>query len=89
MTEEVLLEALCFDFVVDSPHYDLVGMFETHDIPPTVQEHALSIANDSCVLVSQFYYYDFANSLPATVLRSVYCTCRGSLQPPATYLPSV
>ncbi|KAI0031830.1 cyclin-like protein [Vararia minispora EC-137] len=55
MTEEVLLEALCFDFVVDSPHFDLVSLFETYEVPQAVQDHALSIANDSyrtplCVL---------------------------------------
>ncbi|KAI0318952.1 cyclin-like protein [Amylostereum chailletii] len=54
-TEEVLLDALCFDFVVDSPHGDLVTLFEACDTSPIVQDYAFSIAHDSyrtplCVL---------------------------------------
>jgi hypothetical protein len=48
--EEVLLEALCFDFVVDSPHADLVDLFETHDVSHRLQDYAWSIAHDSSVL---------------------------------------
>jgi|SRR6266850_2529722 len=47
--EEVLLEALCFDFVVDSPHADLVDLFETHDVSHRLQDFAWSIAHDSSV----------------------------------------
>jgi cyclin K len=46
-TEEVLLEALCFDFVVDSPHADLVDLFDSHSDDILVQEYAWSIAHDS------------------------------------------
>lgn len=54
-TEEVLLEALCFDFVVDSPHADLVDLFDAQEEEPVLQDYAWSIAHDSfrtplCVL---------------------------------------
>lgn len=53
--EEVLLEALCFDFVVDSPHADLIDLFDAHDVGDRFQDFAWSIAHDSyrtplCVL---------------------------------------
>ncbi|KAI0281367.1 hypothetical protein BGY98DRAFT_1094861 [Russula aff. rugulosa BPL654] len=53
--EEVLLEALCFDFVIDSPHADLVDLFDAHDVAYRLQDYAWSIAHDSyrtplCVL---------------------------------------
>jgi hypothetical protein len=47
--EEVLLEALCFDFVIDSPHADLVELFATHDATYRLQDYAWSIAHDSSV----------------------------------------
>lgn len=48
-TEEVLLEAICFDFVVDNPHQILVDLFETHGGDLVLQEIAWSIAYDSYV----------------------------------------
>ncbi|KAH8099487.1 cyclin-like protein, partial [Cristinia sonorae] len=55
LTEEVLLEALCFDFVVESPQKDLVELFEGQEDVFEIQECAWSLANDSyrtplCVL---------------------------------------
>ncbi|KAI0695895.1 cyclin-like protein [Cytidiella melzeri] len=55
LTEEVLLEALCFDFVVRSPHTDLIDLLEARPQTPEFEEYAFSIANDSyrtplCVL---------------------------------------
>ncbi|KAJ7097953.1 cyclin-like protein [Mycena belliarum] len=47
LTEEVLLEALCFDFVVESPHSKLVDLFDAHDDDLAVQECAWSFAHDS------------------------------------------
>lgn len=47
LTEEVLLEALCFDFVVDSPHAELLDLFETLDSSLEIQEYAWSLAHDS------------------------------------------
>jgi hypothetical protein len=47
--EEVLLEALCFDFVVESPHADLVDLFDAHDVGDHFQDYAWSIAHDSSV----------------------------------------
>ncbi|KAH6918608.1 cyclin-like protein [Coprinopsis sp. MPI-PUGE-AT-0042] len=46
-TEEVLLEALCFDFVVDSPHAELVDLFDSCECDLLVQEYAWSFAHDS------------------------------------------
>ncbi|KAI0374792.1 cyclin-like protein [Pilatotrama ljubarskyi] len=47
LTEEVLLEGLCFDFVVDSPQANLVDLFEACPNSPHIEECAWSIANDS------------------------------------------
>ncbi|SJL00366.1 uncharacterized protein ARMOST_03679 [Armillaria ostoyae] len=47
LTEEVLLEALCFDFVVESPHAELVDLFNSHDPDILAQEYAWTIAHDS------------------------------------------
>ncbi|THH18158.1 hypothetical protein EW146_g2780 [Bondarzewia mesenterica] len=54
-TEEALLEALCFDFVVDSPHAYLVDLFNAQESNYTLEDYAWSIAHDSfrtplCVL---------------------------------------
>ncbi|KAF9464672.1 cyclin-like protein [Collybia nuda] len=55
LTEEVLLEALCFDFIVESPHAELVDLFDAHEDNLLVQEYSWSLAHDSyrtplCVL---------------------------------------
>ncbi|KAF7294960.1 Cyclin pch1 [Mycena indigotica] len=47
LTEEALLEALCFDYVVESPHSKLVDLFDAHDQDILVQECAWSFAHDS------------------------------------------
>lgn len=47
LTEEALLEALCFDFVVRSPHADLVDLLEARQETIEFEEYAFSIANDS------------------------------------------
>ncbi|KAF5330678.1 hypothetical protein D9619_005559 [Psilocybe cf. subviscida] len=47
MTEEVLLEALCFDFVVESPHANLIDLFNSLDASKDLQEHSWSLAHDS------------------------------------------
>ncbi|KAJ7285862.1 cyclin-like protein [Mycena rebaudengoi] len=57
LTEEFLLEALCFDYVVESPHSRLVDLFDAHDDDVMVQECAWSFAHDSyrtplCLLYS-------------------------------------
>ncbi|KAL0946927.1 hypothetical protein HGRIS_013088 [Hohenbuehelia grisea] len=46
-TEEALLEALCFDFVVSSPHSELLDLFEAHGDDIELQEYAWSLAHDS------------------------------------------
>ncbi|KAH8117415.1 cyclin-like protein [Phellopilus nigrolimitatus] len=49
-TEEVLLEALCFDFVVDSPHETLVDFFDRHlrdESDKSLCDAAWCIAHDS------------------------------------------
>lgn len=55
LTEEALLEALCFDFVVDSPHAELVDLVAARQDTEQLTECAWSIANDTartplCVL---------------------------------------
>ncbi|KAF8228192.1 cyclin-like protein [Tricholoma matsutake] len=47
LNEEVLLEALCFDFVVESPHAELVELFDAHEESHLIQEYAWSLAHDS------------------------------------------
>ncbi|KAF9564661.1 cyclin-like protein [Agrocybe pediades] len=47
LTEEVLLESLCFDFVVESPHAELLELFEALGSDMEVQEYAWSLAHDS------------------------------------------
>ena len=48
LTEEVLLEGLCFDFVVESPHAELVDLYDARSSNnQQVEECAWSIANDS------------------------------------------
>ncbi|KAI5124546.1 hypothetical protein M0805_003068 [Coniferiporia weirii] len=49
-TEEILLEALCFDFVVDSPHEILVDLLERYvqdESEEPLRDAAWSIAHDS------------------------------------------
>ncbi|KAG1853696.1 cyclin-like protein [Suillus subalutaceus] len=55
LTEEVLLEALCFDFVAPSPHAELIDLFDAYQEDSRVYDYAWSIAHDSyrtplCVL---------------------------------------
>jgi hypothetical protein len=57
LTEEALLEALCFDFIVDSPHAELVDLFNTHEPEDLVQEYAWSLAHDSYVSFSSLFKY--------------------------------
>jgi cyclin K len=46
--EEALLEALCFDFVVESPHSHLLELFETTPArDDLIETYAWSIACDS------------------------------------------
>jgi len=45
LTEEVLLEAICFDFVIESPHAELIDLFDTYG--DTARDYAWSIAHDS------------------------------------------
>ncbi|KAH7930802.1 cyclin-like protein [Leucogyrophana mollusca] len=57
LTEEVLLEAICFDFGTSSPHAELVDLFDAEQIGTRVQDYAWSIAHDSyrtplCILFS-------------------------------------
>jgi hypothetical protein len=47
LTEEVLLEALCFDFVAPSPHAELIDLFDAYQEDTRVQDYAWSIAHDS------------------------------------------
>jgi hypothetical protein len=44
--EEALLEALCFDFVTQGPHSEIVAIAENHK-DPAVHENAWALAHDS------------------------------------------
>ncbi|KAG6866893.1 hypothetical protein C0991_003808 [Blastosporella zonata] len=50
-TEEYLLEAICFDLVVESPHAELVDLFDAYEKNVFVKEFAWSLAHDSFVAV--------------------------------------
>ena len=45
-----MLEALAFDFIVGSPHADLVDLFDSCETDTLLQDYAWSIAHDSFVL---------------------------------------
>lgn len=50
LTEEALLEALCFDFIVDPPHEILVDVLEKHmpdEVDKALCDVAWSLAHDS------------------------------------------
>ncbi|CAK5277706.1 unnamed protein product [Mycena citricolor] len=47
LTEEALLEAICFDYVIESPHSKLVDLFDARDEVTSVQNLAWSFAHDS------------------------------------------
>ena len=47
-TEEVLLDALCFDFVVDSPHETLADILEKYAREVTKQSPASSLDSTLC-----------------------------------------
>jgi len=47
-TEEALLETLCFEFWVESPHVQLIQLLQAYaSPPPALQDYAWSIAHDS------------------------------------------
>ncbi|KAJ3998184.1 cyclin-like protein [Lentinula boryana] len=47
VTEEYLLQAICFDFTVESPHAELVDLFVAIPDDRTVQDYAWTFAHDS------------------------------------------
>jgi cyclin K len=48
LVEEALLEAICFDFTVESPHAYLIDTFDNQGPSHRLhQEYAWSLANDS------------------------------------------
>lgn len=52
LTEEALLEALCFDFIVESPHEVMVDILEKHmpeETDKALCDVAWSLAHDSYV----------------------------------------
>ncbi|KAI0818595.1 hypothetical protein BC629DRAFT_1463074 [Irpex lacteus] len=75
-----LLEALCFDFVVRSPHADLVDLLEARQETIEFEEYAFSIANDStplCVLHS-----------PRIIAVACYVLAQQYLTAPSASLPT-
>ena len=84
LTEEVLLEALCFDFIVASPHSDLVDLFDARPETVEVEEYAWSIANDSYVELNILFASSLkALQVPDTTLCPLYLEsdCSGMLYP--------
>lgn len=55
-----MLEALAFDFVVGSPHADLVDLFDASEADALLQDYAWSIAHDSFVF-SFLWMFNLAN----------------------------
>ena len=47
VTEEYLLQAICFDFTVESLHAELVDLFVSSPDDRTVQDYAWTFAHDS------------------------------------------
>lgn len=41
------MATLCFDFVVDTPHADLLDIFEAMSLPNNIQEYSWSICHDT------------------------------------------
>ncbi|KAF5391436.1 hypothetical protein D9757_001915 [Collybiopsis confluens] len=96
MTEEYLLQAICFDFTVESPHAELVDLFVACPDDRAVQDYAWTFAHDSyrtplCVLypprviatacfVLAQYIAQGPNSLPLD--------SRISFSPPSASLPT-
>lgn len=46
-TEEVLLDALCFDFIVDHPQAELVDLLTAFQARETLEQYAWTLVNDS------------------------------------------
>lgn len=88
LTEEVLLEALCFDFVVDCPHADLVDIFASRPGNQIVQEYAWSIAHDSLV-PSTFHILCLTITVLDIERRYVCYIHQRSLQLLVTYMHNV
>ncbi|KAG6333133.1 hypothetical protein ID866_5960 [Astraeus odoratus] len=96
LAEEVLLEALCFDFVTTSPHSVLVDLFDAGQTSTKVQDYAWSIAHDSyrtplCILfppriiaAACFVLAQRAADGP----HSLSLDARISVSPPAASLPT-
>ncbi|GAW02397.1 cyclin-like protein [Lentinula edodes] len=57
VTEEYLLQAICFDFTVDSPHAELVDLFVAIPDDRVVQDYAWTFAHDSCITASYRVLY--------------------------------
>ena len=74
LTEEALLEALCFDYVVESPHSKLVDLFDAHDDDILIQECAWSFAHDSSVQLhsSSSYISEMFIQIPDHAVSSLF-----------------
>ncbi|KAH7916060.1 cyclin-like protein [Hygrophoropsis aurantiaca] len=96
LTEEVLLEALCFDFGTSSPHNELVDLFDAEHEDSQVQDYAWSIAHDSyrtplCILFSPRVIATACYVLAQRVAdgpHSASLDARISASPPSASLPT-
>jgi cyclin K len=48
-TEEILLDALCFDFIVDHPQAELVDLLAAFNAAEILEQYAWTLVNDSLV----------------------------------------
>ncbi|KAE9387497.1 cyclin-like protein [Gymnopus androsaceus JB14] len=103
MTEEYLLQAICFDFTVESPHAELVDLFGANPNERDVQDYAWTFAHDSyrtplCILyppriiatacfILAQYIAEGPNSLPLDA-RISFSAPSSSLPTPPSHKPA-
>ncbi|KIK59897.1 hypothetical protein GYMLUDRAFT_168775 [Collybiopsis luxurians FD-317 M1] len=104
ITEEYLLQAICFDFTVESPHAELVELFVARPDDRAVQDYAWTFAHDSyrtplCILYSPRiiatacfvlaqYIAEGPNSLPLDARISFSAPSASLPTPPSHKAPS-
>ncbi|KAJ3883432.1 cyclin-like protein [Lentinula edodes] len=104
VTEEYLLQAICFDFTVESPHAELVDLFVASPDDRVVQDYAWTFAHDSfrtplCILypprviaaacfVLAQYMAEGPNSLPLDARISFSAPSASLPTPPSHKAPS-
>ncbi|KAL0580959.1 hypothetical protein V5O48_001051 [Marasmius crinis-equi] len=96
LTEEYLLEAICFDFTVESPHSDLVDLFIAGPHDDVLEDFAWSLAHDSYRTPLCLFFPPFIIAVACYVLaqrlvdgpNSPSLDARISFTAPSTSLPT-